>query len=143
MDPAARGDKVKVHYTGRLTDGTVFDTSLERDEPLEFTLGQGAVIQGFEQAVLGLRPGESRSVEIPPESAYGPHREDMTVLVERSQLPPDLDPQVGQRLEVGHANGNTLLVTVTEVTGEAVRLDGNHPLAGQTLCFEIELLAIL
>ncbi len=143
MDPAARGDKVKVHYTGRLTDGTVFDTSLERDEPLEFTLGQGAVIQGFEQAVLGLRPGESRSVEIPPKSAYGPHREDMTVLVERSQLPPDLDPQVGQRLEVGHANGNTLLVTVTEVTGEAVRLDGNHPLAGQTLCFEIELLAIL
>ncbi|MCE5272080.1 peptidylprolyl isomerase [bacterium] len=143
MDPAAKGDKVKVHYTGRLADGTVFDTSHERNEPLEFTLGQGAVIEGFEQAVLGLKPGQSRHVEIPPEAAYGPHRENMTTLVDRCQLPPDLDPQVGQHLEVSHANGNILLVTVTEVNDEMVRLDGNHPLAGKTLCFEIELLAIL
>lgn len=142
MAVAKTGDTVTVHYTGRLKDGTVFDTSRERGEPLEFTLGQGEMIQGFEKAVLGMGLDESRTVDIPPQEGYGPYREEMTALIDREELPPDLEPRPGQRLEVQHESGSRMLVTVTEVTEKAIRLDANHPLAGQTLTFDIELISI-
>jgi peptidylprolyl isomerase len=139
---AAKGDTVTVHYTGRIKDGTVFDTSRERGEPLEFTLGQGEMIQGFENAVLGMALDERRTVEIQPQEAYGPYREEMTAVIDRAELPPDLEPKLGQRLEVQHDSGSRMLVTVAEVTEKTIRLDANHPLAGQTLTFEIELISI-
>lgn len=142
MAKAKEGDKVKVHYTGKLADGTVFDSSVERGEPLEFTIGEGRIIPGFEQAVLGMEKAESKTIVIESGDAYGPHREDMVAEVERSQLPPDIDPQVGQQLQVQQDNGQSIVVTVTEVGEEKITLDGNHPLAGKDLAFDIELVSI-
>jgi peptidylprolyl isomerase len=141
MTQAKQGDTVKVHYTGKLDDGTVFDSSVERG-PLEFTLGAGNVIAGFEQAVTGMSQGESKTVTIPSEEAYGPHRPEMEVQVGREQFPPDLKPQVGQQLQVKQGDGEVLIVLVTELTGDKVTLDANHPLAGKDLTFEIELLEV-
>jgi peptidylprolyl isomerase len=141
MAQAKTGDKVKVHYTGKLNDGTVFDTSADR-EPLQFTIGQGQLIPGFEQAVVGMEPGESKSVEIPSDQAYGPHRDEMVMVVDRKEIPQDLDPKVNQRLQVRQQDGNTFAVTVTEVTDSNITLDGNHPLAGKDLTFEIKLAEI-
>ena len=111
MTEAKSGDNVKVHYTGKLDDGTVFDTSVERD-PLEFTVGEGKLIPDFEKAVVGMNPGETKTIQIPSENAYGPHREEMMMVVDRSQFPKELEPEVGQhpaevgldalRLEVSH-----------------------------------------
>jgi peptidylprolyl isomerase len=141
MTQAKQGDTVKVHYTGKLDDGTVFDSSVERG-PLEFTLGAGNVIAGFEQAVTGMNQGESKTVTIPSEEAYGPHRPEMEVQVGRKQFPPDLNPQVGQQLQVKQGDGEVLIVLVTGLTGDKVTLDANHPLAGKDLTFEIELLEV-
>lgn len=140
MDQAKNGDKVKVHYTGTLEDGTRFDSSVDRD-PIEFTIGEGKIIRGFEQAVLGMKTGETKSVKVAADDAYGPHREELVMTVERSELPPDLDPVVGQALELRQAD-RVFPVKVTEVSPENVTLDANHPLAGETLCFDIELVAI-
>jgi len=142
MAEAKKGDTVKVHYTGKFEDGTVFDSSLER-EPLQFTLGEGQVISGFEESVIGMNPGESKVAVIPAEKAYGPHREELVVVVDRDQFPPDLEPVVGQHLEVHQADGRVLMVKVAEVSGTSVTLDANHPLAGKDLTFEIELVEIL
>ncbi len=142
MAQAATGDTVRVHYTGTLDDGTVFDTSSGR-EPLEFTLGGGQVIPGFDRAVDGMNPGDSETVKIPAEDAYGPHREEMMLEVDRAQVPAELNPQVGERLEIKQQNGQSVPVTVTAVTETLVTLDGNHPLAGQALTFEIELVEIV
>lgn len=142
MPEARNGDTVKVHYTGMLEDGTVFDSSRER-EPLEFTLDEGQLIPGFEEAVKGMAPGEIKTVEIPPEKAYGPHHEDAVLHVPRDRMPEGLDPQVGDQLQVQSTSGQTFPALVTEVTDEEVTLDANHPLAGKTLTFEIELVAIL
>ncbi|MBN1917246.1 MAG: peptidylprolyl isomerase [Verrucomicrobia bacterium] len=139
---AAHGDTVKIHYTGMLIDGTVFDSSRD-GEPLEFTLGSGQVIEGFEQAVLGMSPGESKTATIPAAEAYGPRYEEMVVTVERGQLPDELDPQVGQRLRVEQGEGEALIVTVVEASGSNVTLDGNHPLAGLDLTFALELVEIV
>ncbi len=141
MAQAQTGDTVQVHYTGRLEDGTVFDTSDGR-EPLAFTLGSGQVIPGFEEAVVGLEPGEAKKVTIASDEAYGPHRADLVIDVERSQVPPDLEPQVGQQLQLSLEEGREVPVTVTAVSAAAVTLDANHPLAGQTLVFDIELVAV-
>ena len=141
MAQAKNGDTVRVHYTGTLADGTQFDSSAGRD-PLEFTLGQGNVIAGFEEAVLGLTKGDKTSVTIPVEAAYGPKQDDLIMNVEKSQLPPDLNPVVGDRLEM-KGEGQQLVVTVTEVTADSVTLDANHPLAGKALNFEIELVDIV
>lgn len=142
MIQAKPGDTVKIHYTGKLEDGTVFDTSANR-EPLEFTLNQGQVIPGFEQAVLGMAPGESKTQKIPMEEAYGPYREEMVIEVSRQQLPADLEPEVGQQLQVQQPNGQAVPVFVTEVTDATVTLDANHPLAGEDLTFDIELVEIV
>lgn len=141
MAQAKQGDTVNVHYTGRLEDGTVFDSSRER-HPLQFTLGKGQVITGFEQAVIGMSTGETKTVNIPMDQAYGPRREDMIVTVDRSQLPADLNPMVGQRLELTQMDDQAMLVTVTDITESSITLDANHPLAGKTLAFDIELVGL-
>lgn len=142
MTKATKGDKVRVHYTGTLDDETVFDSSRERD-PLTFTLGEGEVIPGFEEAVVGLGPGESTTTRIAAESAYGPRLDDLLISVEREQLPADLEPAVGDRLNLRRSDGDTVAVTVAETDEETIVLDANHPLAGKALNFEIELVEIL
>lgn len=141
MPEAKQNDVVRVHYTGKLDDGSVFDSSLER-EPIEFTIGEGSVIAGFEQAVVGMNPGETKTVRIVSEEAYGPYRDDMVLTVERSQFPPDIEPTVGQALQVQQSNGEPFVVTVSEVSEGEVKLDANHPLAGKDLTFDIELVDI-
>ncbi len=142
MTQAKQGDTVKVHYTGKLEDGTVFDTSRSR-HPLQFKIGNGQVIEGFEQAVAGMNVGESKTTTIPMEKAYGPRRDDMIVTVKRDQLPSDVNPGVGQRLEITQENNQNILVTVMDITDSMITLDANHPLAGRSLTFELELLGIL
>ncbi len=141
MTAAKSGDHVTVHYKGTLKDGTVFDTS-ENREPLSFQLGQGNMIKGFEQAVEGMSVGETRTAEMSVDEAYGPVREDMIVVLERSDIPTDIQPEVGQQLALQHPEGHSIPVTVTEVSAEQVTLDANHPLAGKDLVFEIKLLEI-
>jgi peptidylprolyl isomerase len=142
MAEAKQGDTVKVHYTGKLNDGTVFDTSAER-EPLQFTIGQGQIIPGFEEAVVGMSEGDSKTTQIPSDAAYGPHRDEMIVEVERSQFPPNLDPEVGQQLQIRQPDGQAIVVTVTDLSDESATLDANHPLAGKDLTFDIELVQVV
>jgi peptidylprolyl isomerase len=142
MSQAQANDTVRVHYTGSLEDGTVFDSSLDR-EPLEFILGQRMIIPGFEKAVLGMNEGDTKTVFIPPEDAYGYPREDLVVAVERAQLPPHIELQVGMILQVYSDEGEVGHVTVIGFTEDTVTLDANHPLAGQKLTFEIELIEIV
>ena len=139
---AQHGDTVKVHYTGKLDDGTVFDSSTDRD-PLEFTIGEGLVIPGFERAVIGMNPGDSRTELIPNEQAYGPHLEEMVVVVDRQQMPAEIEPIVGQQLEVQQPSGQVIPVVITELSDQAVTLDANHPLAGENLTFDIQLVEII
>lgn len=141
MAQAKVGDTVKIHYTGKLKDGTVFDSSLER-EPIQFTINAGQVIPGFEQAVVGMSPGDSKTEMIPMDQAYGPHRSEMVLDVTRDKMPPDLQPEIGQQLQIQQPNGQAIPVIITHVTDSNVRLDANHPLAGQDLTFDIELVAI-
>lgn len=141
MTQAKQGDTVKVHYTGKLDDGTVFDSSLNR-EPLEFSIGSGQIIPGFELAVVGMAPGDAKTESIPSENAYGPHRQEMVLQVERQQLPDDIPVGVGQQLQIRQQEGQTIPVIITEVTDAKVTLDANHPLAGENLTFDIELLEI-
>jgi peptidylprolyl isomerase len=151
MAQAKAGDRVKVHYTGRLDDGTVFDSSEECSEdecgcghgPLEFTIGSGEVIPGFDAGVTGLSVGESKKIHIPVEEAYGERNDQMTAVVPRGELPPEMVPQVGQQLEVTQGDGQVFLVTIVDVTDESITIDGNHPLAGQALNFDIKLVEIL
>jgi peptidylprolyl isomerase len=142
MEKAKADDTVKVHYTGKFEDGTVFDSSAGRD-PLEFTLGKRMVIPGFEAAALGMSPGETKTVNIPAEEAYGPRREEMVMEVARASMPSDIQPEVGQILQIGQSQDQMLQVMVAEVTEESVILDANHPLAGMDLVFEIELVEIV
>ena len=138
---AKDGNTVKVHYTGTLEDGTIFDTSVGR-EPLEFTLGEGQLILGFEEAVKGMEVGQSKTVTIPPERAYGPHLDNLVLVIEREQLPENLDPEVGQQLQMQQTDGRTAVVIVTDVSEDTITVDANHPLAGKDLTFEIELVEI-
>lgn len=138
---AESGDTVRVHYTGTLDDGTVFDSSRDGD-PLEFVLGEGQVIEGFEEALLGMTEGESREVELPPEKAYGERSDDLVISVDRSELPEDLDPEVGQTLAVETGDEEEMAAWVAEVGEDAITVDLNHPLAGRKLNFEVELVAL-
>ena len=142
MSEAKQGDTVQVHYTGKLEDGTVFDASWERG-PVQFTIGRGQVIAGFEQAILGMNTGESKTTKIPVGLAYGPRRDDMVVTMKRSQLPPGMDPQLGQRLEITQTDNKVLLVTVTSIEDSTLTIDANHPLAGKELIFDFELVKIV
>ena len=141
MAEAKDGDKVKVHYTGKLDSGEVFDSSRER-EPLEFTLGEGSLIPGFERGVIGMNTGNSKTVVIPADDAYGQARPELVQKVEKERYPKDFVPEVGQRLQLGQSDGSSVIARVTEVSDEGMTLDANHPLAGENLTFEIELMEI-
>lgn len=141
MTQAKSGDTVKIHYIGKLVDGTVFDTSSNKD-PLQFTVGNGQVIPGFDEAVTGMAVGETKTAEIPCHKAYGPRNDNLILVVDKKQVPPELKPEVGQRLEVGSPSGELLTVTVIEISEENITLDANPPLAGEDLTFDIELLEI-
>jgi peptidylprolyl isomerase len=135
------GDRVTVHYTGTLSDGTVFDSSRERD-PLQFVLGAGIMISGFEDAVRGMYLGEKKTVTLTPEEAYGPHREDLVIFVSREELPPGTQLEIGQKIQVQTDEGVVTIAPVIEMTDEGITVDANHPLAGKELTFEIELIKI-
>ncbi len=153
MVRAQPGSKVKVHYTGRLADGEVFDSSIESlgespgdssqiGEPLEFVIGSGQMIPAFEQGVIGMEPGESKTVNIPAEQAYGLHDPQAMVEVERSQFPSNMPLEVGSVVQGNAPNGEQVPFTVVEVTASIVTLDRNHPLAGKDLTFEIQLVQV-
>ena len=141
MTEAKQGDTVRVHYTGRLEDGNVFDSSLQRD-PLEFTIGAGEVIAGFEEAVTGMSPGQSKTVTIDPDHAYGDYRQEMVHRVSRSDIPDDVELEPGMLVQASRNDNETIVLTVREVDDQNVTLDANHPLAGKDLTFEIELVSI-
>ena len=142
MAQAKEGDKVKVNYTGSLEDGTVFGTSSEED-PLEFTIGQEKVLPSFENAVIGMNEGDTKTVSIPPEEAFGHRKEDLIFDVERTKLPAGIDLKLGGILRVGSDTGQNFEAIVTNIDDEMVTLDGNHPLAGRVLNLEIQLVQIL
>lgn len=139
---ATTGDTVKIHYRGTLDDGSEFDASLGR-EPLEFRLGTGQVIAGFDRTVTGMKPGETRTARLEPEDAYGAHRGELILNVPKEQFPAEMTPAVGLQLELQQENGERVPVTITAIEDDSVTLDANHPLAGQALTFAIELVEIL
>lgn len=141
MSEAKKGNTVSIHYTGRLPDGTVFDSSRERD-PLEFTLGEGRVIPGFEKAVEGMETGQSKTAEIPSGEAYGPRKEELVMEIPRERLPEGMDPDVGDQLQMTTADGQVVPVRVADADDGSVTVDANHPLAGQDLTFDIELVEV-
>jgi peptidylprolyl isomerase len=138
---AKAGDAVKVHYTGKLDDGTVFDTS-EGSEPLAFTIGVGEVIPGFDQAVVGMRVGESREVTIQADDAYGERNEALSQTLDRDQVRLGVEPELGMNIEMHAPDGTVIPLTITEVTEKTVTLDANHPLAGLNLHFALHLVKI-
>ena len=138
--PITKGDTVRVHYTGTLADGTVFDSSRER-EPLEFVLGGGMIIPGFEQAVQGREAGDTVTVTIAPADAYGEADPDLVFTVDRAQMPDSIPLKVGTPLQLSSEQGQ-MDVVISEVTGREVTLDANHPLAGKELTFEIEIVSV-
>ncbi len=138
MSTIEKGDTVKVHYTGKLNDGSVFDSSEDR-EPLEFTLGGGQLIPGFEKAVNGMEVGDSTTVDIPVDEAYGKRRDELELEVSKAELPGDAEPEVGMQLQMKQQGSErTIPVRITEVEEEKVTIDANHPLAGKDLTFDIE-----
>ena len=141
MSNAKTGDTVKIHYTGTLDDGTQFDSSAGRD-PLEFELGGGQVIPGFDSAVEGMAVGDNKNVRIEPDQAYGERHEQLVQEVPRSALPDDLEPEVGMGLQSQSPDGQVMMLMVTEVGDDSITVDANHPLAGQALNFDIELVEI-
>ena len=141
MSKVKKGDTVKVHYTGTLKNGEIFDSS-QNKEPLEFTMGQGQLIPGFERAVENLNVGESTTVNIPSEEAYGEMRDDLIISIPKNQLPADITPELGMQLQVNQENGQPVPVRIVEITDENLTLDANHPLAGEDLTFEIKLIEV-
>lgn len=141
MSKVKDGNTVKVHYTGTLKDGSVFDSSVER-EPLEFKLGEGQLIPGFEKAVIGMEEGDKTKVDIPVKEAYGEAREELIINVPKDQLPEDVQPEIGMQLQVNQPDGQPVPVRVAEISDDELTLDANHPLAGKDLAFEIELVEI-
>jgi peptidylprolyl isomerase len=143
MAQARSGDSVIVHYRGTLEGGTVFSSTYEEDEPFEFTIGEGSALPSFENAVIGMSEGDKKSISILPEDAYGQHRRELVFTANRTEMPADMELEVGKRLRVRSRDGTMLLVTIAHITEDSVILDANDPLAGQTLKFEIELVKIL
>ncbi len=141
MAQAKKGDTVKIHYTGKLNDGSVFDSSLNR-EPLEFTIGEGKIIPGIEQGVIGMIPGESKTINVLPDQAYGPHRPELVATIEKKEFPENMLLQEGKILQFSQPAGQVFRAKITRVTETDVTLDANHPLAGKDLIFDIELLEI-
>jgi peptidylprolyl isomerase len=142
MTQAKSGDTVRIHYTGTLDDGSEFDSSAGRD-PLEFALGGGQVIPGFDSAVDGMAVGESKSVTIPPDEAYGQRHEQLVQQIPRTTLPEDMEPAVGMQLQSRGPDGQVMNLAVMEIVDDSITVDANHPLAGQALTFAIELVEIV
>jgi len=142
MDTVERGDTVKVHYTAQLENGMIFDSTMGTG-PLIVIIGEGELIPGFEEAVMGMKIGESKKVKVAADKAYGPYHKDLKMVVNHNQLPEDFEPEVGARLEMPHQMGCPIIYTVTEVSESTVTLDANHILAGKDLIFEIQLMEIL
>lgn len=141
MQQVKSGDTVKVHYHGKLTTGETFDSS-EGREPLEFTVGSGQVIKGFDDALVNMAVGEKKTVQIPVGEAYGDRREDMIVQYPRQEFPAEMTPEVGMQLNMSDNTGNNFPVLITEVQEDVVVLDANHPLAGKDLIFDLEVVSI-
>ena len=141
MNGAKKGDKVKVHFTGTLESGKVFDSSRDGN-PLEFTLGSGEMMPGFEKEVVGMEVGGTKTFTVMPEEAYGDRRDELIAVIEKSHLPPDVTPVIGQALQVTLPDGVVLDLLVSSIEGDQVTIDANHPLAGETLAFEVELVEI-
>ena len=146
MAQAKEGDTVAVHYIGKLSDGSVFDTSRDRD-PIQFTIGDKKVIPGFEDGVIGMITGGTKTITIPCEKAYGFHRKELVTVVDRKSFPTDVELQIGQMFKLRQSDeqedGKTIVVTVAGITETTVTLDANHPLAGKDLVFELELVEII
>ena len=142
MQQVKNGDKVKVHYHGRLTSGETFDSS-EGREPLEFEVGSGMVIKGFDDGVTGMSIGEKKTVSIPFNEAYGPRNPEMVIEFPKDRFPQDMEIEIGMPLAMSGGNGEQFQVVVTEIKDDSVMLDANHPLAGQDLVFDIELVEIV
>ncbi|MFD1095883.1 FKBP-type peptidyl-prolyl cis-trans isomerase [Salegentibacter chungangensis] len=142
MSQVKQNDTVKVHYTGKLADGQVFDSSVERGEPIEFTMGQGQLIPGFENGLIDMEVNEKKTINIPKEEAYGEPREELIQEVEKSQLPEDLKPEVGMGLVSKSPDGREMNLVVKEVKDETIVVDANHPLAGKDLVFDLEVVEI-
>src|SRR5450432_2757449 len=142
MQTVKSGDTVKVHYHGKLTDGTTFDSS-EGREPLEFEVGSGMVIKGFDDGVTGMQTGEKKTINIPVDEAYGPVNEDMLVEFPRSNFPPEMNPEIGMQLNMTSGDGQVIPVVITEVQDDIISLDANHPLAGHDLVIDLELVEIV
>jgi peptidylprolyl isomerase len=142
MAQAKKGDKVQVIYKGYLEDGTIFDSS-EGKPPLDVTLGSGMVIPGFDAALVGMAAGDKKTVKIPMDQAYGNHNAEMVMQMPKNQVPPDLKPQIGDKLQVGGPNGELMAVEVIDIDDDFVVLDANPPLAGKDLTFDLELVAIV
>jgi len=136
------GDTVEVHYTGKLEDGTVFDTTANRD-PLQFRIGEGQIIPRVERALIGMEPGESKVINVPANEAYGPHHEELVLTVGRDIFPEDAQPEVGRQFMIRQPDSQTIVAMVTDVTESSVTLDANHSLAGKDLIFDIQLLEIV
>jgi len=135
------GDMVKVHYTGKFEDGTVFDSSKDK-EPLEVAIGQGQVIPGFEKGIMGMKKGAVKTITLTPENAYGQVRDDLIVKVKKSDIPENIEPKIGLNLQMKQSDGQVINLVVSEIAEETVTLDANHPLAGKTLVFDIEVVEI-
>jgi peptidylprolyl isomerase len=142
LKSAETGNAVRVHYTGTLNDGNVFDSSRER-EPLEFTIGSGQLIRGFEDAVLGMTAGDVKTIKISAAEAYGDRREELVITINRKQFPDHINPAEGLQLDLKSPDGSVLNAIITALEEESVTLDANHPLAGQDINFDIELLEIV
>jgi peptidylprolyl isomerase len=136
-----QGDTVAVHYTGKLDDGSVFDTSKNRD-PLQFVVGERRVVPGFEKAVIGMSPGETKTADIPAEEAYGPRRPELVLDFPRERIPADISAEVGKELQVQTHDGQAIPAVVVATSDSAITLDANHPLAGRDLTFEIEMVDV-
>jgi FKBP-type peptidyl-prolyl cis-trans isomerase 2 len=142
MQHVKKGDKIKVHYHGRLTNGETFDSS-EGREPLEFEVGGGMVIKGFDDGVTGMAVGDKKTVNIPFIEAYGPRNPDMIIEMPKERFPKDMDIEIGMPLGMSDGQGQQFQVTIAEIKEEIVLLDANHPLAGEDLIFDLELVEII
>jgi peptidylprolyl isomerase len=142
MSRAKNGDKVKVHYTGKLEDGRKVVTSKD-GQPLEFTIGNGRVIPGLEKSVIGMETGDTKTIKLPPEEGFGLRHEELVVDVKKSEFHEEVKPAIGEQLNAQDPNGNLITMTITDVDEDTVTLDANHPLAGRTLTFSVELIEII
>ena len=142
MTKAKTGDKVKVHFEGYLEDGTVFGSSMD-DEPFEFAIGEKNMLPGFENAVIGMQKGDTKTITLPPEEAYGPHKKELVHVMDKSSFPQEINLEIGKRLQVRTQDGRSAIVTIKDFTEDNIVIDENDPLAGKTLTFKIELVEII